>query len=181
MLTLPHSILFPSVILSSIILSSVIYKVIPILHSPVPPLSPAPYSHFEILLTSLPFPSITSHSFLPPPPSVPPSSHSPYTNNKSLLFIDFPLHHITLLHITTLPFLSLTPSLFISLSLSLFSYYHPPFLLPFPWLSADVAARGLDIPKIQSVIHYDVARSPQARTLLYSVMLYRTALNCTAL
>ncbi len=28
-------------------------------------------------------------------------------------------------------------------------------------VATDVAARGLDIPKIQSVIHYDVARSPQ--------------------
>jgi len=28
-------------------------------------------------------------------------------------------------------------------------------------VSTDVAARGLDIPKIQYVIHYDVARSPQ--------------------
>jgi len=28
-------------------------------------------------------------------------------------------------------------------------------------VATDVAARGLDIPKIQSVIHYDIARSPQ--------------------
>jgi len=28
-------------------------------------------------------------------------------------------------------------------------------------VATDVAARGLDISKIQSVIHYDVARSPQ--------------------
>jgi ATP-dependent RNA helicase DDX24/MAK5 len=30
-------------------------------------------------------------------------------------------------------------------------------------VATDVAARGLDIPMIQSVIHYDVARSPQVR------------------
>ncbi len=30
-------------------------------------------------------------------------------------------------------------------------------------VATDVAARGLDIPKINSVIHYDVARSPQVR------------------
>ena len=42
-----------------------------------------------------------------------------------------------------------------------------------------MAARGLDIPKIQSVIHYDVARSPQARTLLCRIVLHCTGVNCT--
>lgn len=28
-------------------------------------------------------------------------------------------------------------------------------------VATDVAARGLDIPKIQAVLHYDIARSPQ--------------------
>ena len=33
-------------------------------------------------------------------------------------------------------------------------------------MATDVAARGLDISKIQSVIHYDVARSPQVFTVV---------------
>lgn len=28
-------------------------------------------------------------------------------------------------------------------------------------VATDVAARGLDIPKVQAVLHYDIARSPQ--------------------
>jgi superfamily II DNA/RNA helicase len=28
-------------------------------------------------------------------------------------------------------------------------------------VATDVASRGLDIPKITAVLHYDVARSPQ--------------------
>ena len=31
-------------------------------------------------------------------------------------------------------------------------------------VATDVAARGLDIPKVQFVIHYDIARSPQVIT-----------------
>ena len=34
-------------------------------------------------------------------------------------------------------------------------------MFPYASVATDVAARGLDISKIQSVIHYDVARSPQ--------------------
>jgi len=34
-------------------------------------------------------------------------------------------------------------------------------------VATDVAARGLDIPKIQSVLHYDIARSPQVAMLLF--------------
>ena len=35
-------------------------------------------------------------------------------------------------------------------------------------VASDVAARGLDIPQIQAVLHYDVARSPQVTLLLTS-------------
>jgi superfamily II DNA/RNA helicase len=38
-------------------------------------------------------------------------------------------------------------------------------------VATDVAARGLDIPKIQSVIHYDAARSPQVPTYVCMVTL----------
>ena len=33
-------------------------------------------------------------------------------------------------------------------------------------VATDVAARGLDIPQIEAILHYDVARSPQVNKLL---------------
>ena len=37
-------------------------------------------------------------------------------------------------------------------------------------VATDVAARGLDIPQINSVLHYDVARSPQVLTDVVGVV-----------
>jgi len=46
-------------------------------------------------------------------------------------------------------------------------------------VATDVAARGLDICKIQSVIHYDVARSPQVLLMLFVVICtFTTPLEC---
>jgi hypothetical protein len=42
-------------------------------------------------------------------------------------------------------------------------------------VATDVAARGLDIPKIQSVIHYDAARSPQVLMCVVWQQLFRIA------
>ncbi len=38
-------------------------------------------------------------------------------------------------------------------------------------VATDVAARGLDIPKITSVLHYDIARSPQVCLCQYTMLL----------
>lgn len=44
-------------------------------------------------------------------------------------------------------------------------------------VATDVAARGLDIPKIQTVIHYDVARSPQVPIFSAHFNKYPTYIN----
>ncbi len=48
-------------------------------------------------------------------------------------------------------------------------------------VATDVAARGLDISKIQSVIHYDVARSPQVLLVFVVICTFTTPLECAYL
>lgn len=106
---------------------------------------------------------------MPPPLLLALPSHRPYLNPISQLPL-LVAPNTTLFSFLYFYFSSFYffPLFFLSLSLSLL--FLSPLLSPSPLpsfsLFVDVAARGLDIPKIQSVIHYDVARSPQVQCSL---------------